>query len=215
MPTDAMLILNQWFSPGYPLGSFAYSHGLEGAIQDGRIATAAQLEDWLHDIVTQGTGRSDAVLLHAATRCTDAQAALALDAQARAFSLSAERLLETCQQGAAFVRTTAAVWQVDLPPALCFPVAVGFAARALGLPPQLTATLYLQAFVANLVSCAVRLVPLGQTQGQAVLHRLAPLCARISADTRDTDLDALSGATFAADIAAMQHETLTHRTFRT
>jgi urease accessory protein len=214
MRTNHLLTLNQWFSPGYPLGSFAYSHGLETAIQDGRITTAAQLECWLSDLLEHGTGRSDAVLLLTAYGCADIAAAQMLDVDARAYSPSAERLWESVQQGDAFCRTTMAIWDVDLP-ALTHPVAVGFAAGRLDMPAPLTATLYLHAFAANLVSCAVRLVPLGQTEGQAVLQRLAPVCEATARAAADETPDELASTTFAADIAAMRHETLEHRIFRT
>lgn len=214
MPTDPVLILSQWFSPAYPLGSFAYSHGIETAIQDERITSAQSLEVWLRDVLEHGTGHMDAIFVQAAYACEDAAAVHALDAQARAFAPGAERLMESVQQGDAFARTTQAVWRAELPP-LTFPVAVGYAARALDLPVQLTATLYLQAFISNLVSCAVRLVPLGQTEGQSVLHHLSPLCAEVSARAGEEGLDGLMSAAFASDIAAMRHETLNHRIFRT
>ena len=214
MPTDPILILSQWFSPAYPLGSFAYSHGLETAIQDRRITTATHLEEWLTDVLEHGSGCADAVLLHAAHGCGGVDDVLEVDAQARAYAASAERLIESDQQGAAFARTTRAIWGLDLPD-LMHPVAVGYAAGRLALPAELTATLYLQSFAANLVSCAVRLVPLGQTEGQAVLHRLTRLCPAISAQAALDGLDGLMGAAFASDIAAMRHETLTHRIFRT
>jgi len=214
MRIDQVTTLNQWFSPGYPLGSFAYSHGLETAIQDRRITTAAQLEEWLRDLLAHGTGRSDAILLQTAYKCTDDAAALALDVTARAFAPTAERLMESVQQGDAFCRTTSVIWAIDLPP-LTHPVAVGYAAGRLALPASLTATLYLQAFAANLVSCAVRLVPLGQTEGQVVLQRLSGFCADTAAATAQDGPDDMASTTFAADIAAMRHETLEHRIFRT
>jgi urease accessory protein len=214
MPTDPVLILSQWFSPAYPLGSFAYSHGLETAIQDRCITSAAQLEAWLGDVLEHGSGRADAVLLHAAHGCENGDEVLSVNAQARAYAASAERLMESSQQGDAFARTTRDIWGLDMPD-LMHPVAVGYAAGRLVLPAELTATLYLQAFAANLVSCAVRLVPLGQTEGQAVLQRLTRLCPEISAQAARDGLDGLMGAAFASDIAAMRHETLTHRIFRT
>lgn len=214
MPTDPILILNQWFSPAYPLGSFAYSHGIETAMQDGRINSAQGLEIWLRDVLEQGTGRTDAIFLHAAYACDDESAVRALDAHARAFAPSAERLMESVQQGDAFVRTTTAVWGTKLP-ALTLPVAVGYAARALDLPVALTTSFYLQAFMSNLVSCAVRLVPLGQTEGQGVLQRLSPLCTQVATQAGEEGLNGLMSAAFASDIAAMRHETLNHRIFRT
>lgn len=204
--TDPTLTLAQMFSPGFPVGAFAYSHGMETAIADGRVHDAASLQAWLTDTLRYGAGASDAALLSAA----EAEAAEPL---ARALCASAERSLETEQQGAALARTAAALW--DTPAAAApYPIAAGRIAGALDLPRRQTAAMYLQALMANLVSAAVRAVPLGQTEGQQVLAALAPMIETVAAEA-DGDLDAISSTCFAGDIAAMRHETLQPRIFRT
>ncbi len=214
MTTEAhILTLTQWFSPAYPIGAFAYSHGLETAIKSGQIATSGDLYAWLADVIEHGTGRNDCILLRAAYNCEEEAALDAVDAVACAFAGSAERLKETTLQGAAFTRTTDAIWDGETPDC-ANPVAVGYAAQRLKLPVDLTASMYLQAFASNLVSAAVRLVPLGQTEGQATLSALTPLCLRIAQDTEAAAIDDLSGTAFLSDIAAMKHETMTHRIFR-
>lgn len=207
------LTLAQWFTPSYPLGAFAYSHGLETAIADGRINSAASLQEWLRDVLVHGSGRNDCVLLRAGFASDGPKALADVDAHARAYAASAERLAETHVQGEAFARTTQAVWGNVIPPA-CHPVAIGYAAAQMGLPLTLTAQMYLQSFASNLVVAAVRLVPLGQTEGQAVLAALTPLCRDIVQDTGNATLDDLAGSAFLSDIAAMRHETLEHRIFR-
>jgi len=210
MTISGTLLLAQWLSPAYPLGSFAYSHGLETAIVEGWVADAASLQDWLAQIIATGTGRSDAILLHAAFRSDDIST---LDATGRAFAASAERLRESLHQGAAFTRTTAAIWGDDLPD-LLFPVALGSAAARHDIPATLAAAMYLHAFTSNIIMACVRLVPLGQTEGQKVLNALAPLCEKIARDTAGATLDDLSSNTFMSDIAAMRHETLQPRLFQ-
>lgn len=207
MPIDLTLV--QWFSPSYPVGAFSYSHGLEWAIEAGDVRDAAGFQHWLSDILTHGAGRNDAILLAAAYRSDDPQN---VDALACALAPSKERLLETQLQGQAFARTTSAIWPVTLPD-LTYPVAIGVAAKALNLPVQQTLALYLQAFAGNLTLAAMRLVPLGQTEGQTVLAALAPLCACIAA--QPLPLDDLGSCTFMADIASMKHETQYTRIFRT
>lgn len=213
MTTDARLTLMQWFSPSFPVGAFAYSHGLEYAIDQGQIATPETLSLWLEDIVAQGSGRNDVILLRAAY-AADADGLAALDATARAFAASRERLTETLDQGIAFARTVDQVWATDVGP-LCYPVAVGRAARLHMLPLDETAEFYLHAFVSNLVLAAVRLVPLGQTEGQAVLAALAPLIRDTAHAALEQSLDDLASNCFALDIAAMQHETQYSKVFRT
>ncbi|MEO0938036.1 MAG: urease accessory UreF family protein [Pseudomonadota bacterium] len=203
---DPTLTLAQMFSPGFPVGAFAYSHGLETAIADGRVRDAATLQAWLTDVLLYGAGASDAALLLAAG-ANDAEPL------ARALCPCAERALETEQQGASLARTAAALW--DTPgDAAPYPIAAGRIADALNLPRTQTAAMYLQALMANLVSAAVRAVPLGQTEGQKVLAALVPLIEKVAAEATG-DLDAISSTCFAGDIAAMRHETLEPRIFRT
>lgn len=213
MSTDALLTLTQWLSPGFPVGAFAYSHGLETAIDTGEIQRVDDLEIWLRDLIGHGGGRSD-ILFLAASYSKDINVVHEADAAARAFAASAERLLETDQQGAAFCRTVQAVWGTKLE-ALTYPVAVGHAACMNGIPLELTARMYLHAFAANLISAAVRLVPLGQTEGQALLAELSLLVQTTADAAIDAPLSELSSQCFAADIAAMQHETQYSKVFRT
>jgi urease accessory protein len=207
----ALLTLAQWLSPAYPVGAFAYSHGLEQAITAHKVTDPTSLQDWVADVLRFGGGRNDALLLAAAYRAEDPRA---IDATARALAASQERLLETQAQGAAFSKTTRDTWGLDLPD-LCYPVAVGRAAALAQLPLTDTSALFLQAFASTLVSVGQRLIPIGQTDAQQAIRDLAPLCLEIADETQDGDLDALSSTTFLADVAAMRHETQSTRIFRT
>ncbi len=211
MSTDPALILAQWMSPAFPVGAFAFSHGLEAAIEDGRLNSAAEVEDWLRALLEEGSGMTDAVFLAHAYRGADLPdlADLCLG-----FCAAAGRVLETQEQGASFTRTLREMQGLDLPD-LPYPLAVGRAAALQGVPLALTLRFYLSGFTANLISAAVRRVPLGQTEGQAMLARLHEVIEAIAARAPDIALDDLSATCFAADIAAMQHETLYSKTFRT
>ncbi|MEO1537108.1 MAG: urease accessory UreF family protein [Pseudomonadota bacterium] len=205
-----LLILSQWLSPAFPVGAFAFSHGVETAVREGLIGDAAALEAWLVDLLSHGSGRSDVVLLASAYRAEDI---IAVQEMALAFQSSAERMEETVQLGAAFCRTVRDVWALDLPD-LAYPVAVGRAAALRSIALEDTAALYAQAFAANLVSAAIRLVPLGQTEGQAVLAGLQDRCHTLGADAPGLTLDDLASAAFLSDIQAMRHETLSPRIFQ-
>ena len=220
MDTDALsatatdiLTLNQWFSPAYPVGSFAYSHGLEWAIDAGDVTTAAQTAAWIEQVLQHGAGWNDSLFLAAAYRA-DADELDEIDAIARAFAASSERLKETRLQGEAFCDVTAKVWATDLA-RWTYPVVVGRAARLENLPLDLTTQFYLMAFVSNLSAVAMRLVPLGQTDGQSLIRNLTPLCKEIAEAAHSGSLDDLTSTSFASDIAAMKHETQYSRIFRT
>ncbi|KAA8607017.1 urease accessory protein UreF [Salipiger aestuarii] len=210
MTTDPSLTLHQIFSPAFPVGSFAWSHGLETAVQQGQVSDADGLENWLAAVLRHGAGWSDAVLLACAARGEDAAALTELG---RALSPSAERRAETMQQGRAFAATVSDVWGVAIP-AAPYPVAVGLTVRALALPPGVALRLYLQAFAANLTGAGLRLIPLGQTDGQRITLALSPLCAELAAAAQDAGTDDIGGFAPLLDIASQRHDMLYSRLFR-
>ena len=202
-----------WASPAFPVGAFAHSHGLEWAVEAGEVHDAATLLAWVEDALRHGAGRNDAILLAHAHRGEE------VNDLAVATAASRERQLESLSQGEAFLRAIrawpdAAAATAPLPlERTAYPVAFGTAARALPLVPVLVA--YLQAFAQMLVSAAVRLVPLGQSDGLRVLAALEPTVAAVAAEAATATLDELGGACFRFDLAAMHHETQYTRLFRT
>lgn len=206
MRTD-LLTLTQWLSPAFPLGSFAYSHGLEQVIADGVVTDAAALQIWLEETLRFGAGRTDAILLCQAMKGAD------VAATARALASSRERWEETLAQGTAFCETLRKMGRQA--PTAALPVAVGESARELELEPADVAQLYLHAFASNLVSVAVRFVPLGQSEGQQVLSALHPVMIEVADEAASAELADVGSGVLAGDIAALRHETLDVRVFRT
>lgn len=215
----ALLRLLSWLSPAFPTGAFACSHGLEWAVACGAVTNEAALLDWLTDLLAQGSGRADAILLHLAHRaCADPARLTELAELARALATTAERRTETESQGSAFCAALAA-WGPELaaglPSACAQPVAVGAATGRAGIAAHPACLAFLHGWSANLVSAGVRLIPLGQRAGLRVQAALEPLLAAIATDTAHCSQDDLAGNCFAAEIAAMHHETQHTRLFRT
>jgi urease accessory protein len=221
----ALYRLMAWLSPAYPVGAFSYSSGIEWAVEAGDIRDAASLVGWLAAMIREGSAFCDAVFLahaHRAASAGDDAALIAAAELAAAFAPSRERFLETTAQGRAFFETTRAAWPcaaLDRLAAawegpLAYPVAVAVASAGHGiaLAPALAA--YLQATAANLVSAAVRLVPLGQTDGQRVLASIEPLIAACVERALACPPEEVGGAAFRADLASMRHETQYTRLFR-
>jgi urease accessory protein len=207
-----LLLLLTWMSPAFPTGAFAYSHGLEWAIDTGTVKTAEDLTSWIGDLVTRGSGWNDAVIF---ARCWEEDAGQ-LNALALALATSRERHLETTQLGRAF-RIAAGVFAPAVLDAdeIAYPVAAGTACAAMGIDRDAALLAYLQGFAASLTSVAVRLVPIGQTAGLEVLRDLAPIIARTAERAGTARLEQLGAITIAADIAAMNHEIQRSRVFRT
>ncbi len=214
----ALLHLLTWLSPAFPTGAYAYSHGLEWAVESRDVRDEPTTAAWLATVLRYGAGRSDAILLRHAHRARDAAALSDIAVLAAAMQPGAERRTETLAQGTAFA-LAAKVWGAPLllalPGPVAYPVAVGALAAAHGVAEDDAAAGLLHAFAANLVSAAVRLVPLGQTAGLRILAGLATTIADLVCETAAASLDDIGGACFRSDIAAMRHETQYTRLFRT
>nr|WP_321455496.1 urease accessory UreF family protein [uncultured Cohaesibacter sp.] len=219
----ALVRLLTWLSPAFPLGSFSYSHGLETAISEGICHDRESVGDWLGHLLTMGSARSDAILLAHGWRigAGDRAAWIALNELALALCASRERHMETSQQGMAFFRASAA-WPGPLqeqieaaaPEAIALPVILGATAREndIGLDSILIASLH--TFSSNLISVAMRLVPLGQSDGLRLQAQLEATIIATATEAATASLDNLGTSCFHSDIAAMRHETLHTRIFR-
>lgn len=220
-----LLPLFVWLSPAYPVGAFAYSHALEWAVETQDIADLPTLTGWVDDLLQHGGPFADAVLLaHAYRAARDGEDTALVEVLelAAAFAPSRERQMETLNQGDAFIAASRVAWPA---PALerlsqvwdgrvAYPVAVGIAAAAHGLALGATLSAYLNAVVANLISAAVRLVPLGQTDGNRALAAATLTVRTVALRVLDVPLDQLGGAALKSDIASMRHETQYTRLFR-
>ena len=217
--------LMTWMSPAYPVGAFSYSGGLEWAVEAGDVRSADTLRGWLTTIIRDGSVFCDAAIFchaHRAAACGDDQALAATAELAAAFIGSKERFLETTAQGQAFLQITQSAWTTpaldrlvaawDGPLAYPVPVAAACAGHGIALIPALHA--FLHGVISNLVSAGVRLIPLGQTDGQRVLAALEAPIVQTAERALATTIEDIGSATLRADIAGMRHETQYTRLFR-
>jgi len=225
LDSAALLRLMTWLSPSYPVGAFAFSSGLEWAIEAGDIRDAMSLRGWLAALLAHGSGRNDAILFAQcwyAARDGDEKRLREIAELAAAFASSRERHLETSAQGRAFIEVTRAAWpctaldrlQAVWEGDIAYPVAVAAACAGhdIALSPALQA--FVHAITVNWISAGVRLIPLGQTDSQKVLAALEPDIAACASRGAQATLDDLGSATFRADLGAMAHETQYTRLFR-
>jgi urease accessory protein len=221
----ALYRLLAWLSPAFPVGAFSYSSGLEWAVEAGDVNDAETLKAWLGVMLADGGGFCDAVLFthaHRAAAGSDDKALHAVAELAAAFAPSKERHLETTAQGNAFVEATRAAWGCEAIERLkktwdgpvAYPVAVAVAAAGHGIALEPALAAYLQALAANWVSAGVRLIPLGQSDGQRVLAALEPAVAATAQRALVAKLDNIGSSAFRADLASARHETQYTRLFR-
>jgi len=215
----SLLRLMTWLSPAFPVGAFSYSHGIEHAIDQGLVHDRQSLEDWLTDLLGQGSGWNDAVLFAQSHRlaANGGNAFAELSELAEALAGSRERHMETMLQGEAFL-SAARAWPHPalerLPRRIATPVAVGAVSAVHGIDLKAALCAYLHGFLSNLIQGAVRLVPLGQSDGVALLARLEREIQRCSQKASRSSLDDLGTCAMISDIMAMRHETQYSRVFR-
>ena len=224
--TDPLYRLLAWLSPAYPIGAFSYSHGIETAVEEDFIKGRATLVAWLETVLTAGTGRVDSALFAAAWRAAQAHDWANFDRIAEcaaAWRGTSEMALESRQQGGSFLSITRHAWphpalaaaHERLGGELALPVAVALAAAAHGIALEAALGGYLHAFAANLISAAVRTVPLGQSDGQLALAALEGAVRRaVEAALAVSDLNDVGTATPLLDWCSLRHETQYTRLFR-
>jgi len=222
---SALYRLMAWLSPSFPVGAFSYSSGIEWAVEANDIKDADTLKAWLGVMLAEGGGYCDAVLFvhaHRAVADADDKTLRAVAELAAAFAPSKERHLETTAQGNAFVEATRSAWGCaaierlktiwDGP--VAYPVAVATASAGHGIVLEPALAAYLQAVAANWVSAGVRLIPLGQSDGQRVLAALETSVAATAQRALAAKLDDIGSSAFRADLASARHETQYTRLFR-
>jgi urease accessory protein len=225
---SALLKQQSWLSPAFPTGSYSYSHGIEWAVEAGHTHDRESLVDWLEADLRYGSGRNEAIFFIEAWRCAtedDCDNLLELAELAAAFRGTSEFALESSQQATACLATLRRVWpdcvveslsellsERSVPPALA--VVLGARAARQRVPYGLALPAFLQSYVANLVTAGVRLIPLGQTDGQLAIAELEQAVLAASAQAEQATTRDLGSAAFMVDLASASHETQYTRLFR-
>ena len=220
----ALLPLMLWLSPAFPVGSFAYSQGLEWAVESGDIHDARSLGGWLVDLLTFGAPRADAILFADCFRAAVAEDWPELvGEQTRSPSrspippnvawrprLRAPPLSSPLAPHGIANLCVSFPWRSASP----IPSAVASAAAGHGLPLEASLQAFILAQIAAAVSAVVRLGPIGQTDGQKIQATLIPRIRALAREASGSSLTDLGSCAFRSDIAAMRHETQYSRLFR-
>ncbi|MEE2760933.1 MAG: urease accessory UreF family protein [Pseudomonadota bacterium] len=217
--------LMTWLSPGFPVGAYAYSHGIEYAVEDGRVTDEQSLRSWIEGILLFGAGAVDGPLFAAAWGAENDDALLEIAGLAQCYRTTSEMALESAAQGKAFLATVQETWPSaafahhssilctdDRP--VAYAVAVAVAAADAGIPLRPALIAFFHAFAANLTSAGVRLIPLGQVGGQRIIENLRRPVADAVEAAMHTPLEDIGSAGTLIDWTSMAHETQYTRLFR-
>lgn len=223
----ALMRLFQLSSPSLPTGGFAYSQGLEWAIEAGWIKTAKDLEHWLTDLLHHAMTRTDIPLLvrfyHAAatkeintfrhwadmTLALRETRELRMEEKNRGRALA--RILKQLEPDF-FTHATPGIWFDTI--SGCHLAGVALASALWKIPLMSAASGYLWSWLENLVLAGVKIIPLGQSAGQQMLLRLSSLIPEAAASGFKVKDDGIGASLFSFAIAGCRHETQHTRLFR-
>ena len=219
------LALLQLVSPALPVGAFGYSEGLEVLVQASVLRNAADVEQWLRAELQRGSVRIDAASLrlfvhdfaHWSSTSDSAayQSLVELDHWLLSMRDASELRAQQCQSGMALIALMAEMgYPLPQSLSLSWPAAWAWAATSLEVSQQDMVEGYLYGWVANQLSAAVRLVPLGPTSAQVLQLRLSSLIKRQAEQLFHQDPRQLWSAGLGASMAQLAHAELYSRLFR-
>ena len=206
---DYHQVLFSWFSPNFPIGSFNFSHGLEAAVEMKFIHDSFTLENWISNLITDGSGKTDVILLSNAYRGKN------INELALALCPSKERWIESIKLGKSFSKNIRDNWSYNIEDDLAFPVALGKAGSFFSIPLDHLLIIFLQSFVSNLITFGMKHIPLGQSAGQKILINLIPVIQAQSMKYKNYDIKDIGSSAFISDLASMYHENLKNRIYQT
>ncbi|MDA9564794.1 urease accessory protein UreF [Alphaproteobacteria bacterium] len=206
---DYHQVLFSWFSPNFPIGSFNFSHGLEAAVEMKFIHDSFTLENWISNLITDGSGKTDVILLSNAYRGKN------INELALALCPSKERWIESIKLGKSFSKNIRDNWSYNIEDDLAFPVALGKAGSFFSIPLDQLLIIFLQSFASNLITFGMKHIPLGQSAGQKILINLIPVIQEQSMKYKNYDIKDIGSSAFISDLASMYHENLKNRIYQT
>ena len=200
-------LLQSWFSPSFPIGSYGYSHGLESLIEEKIIQNKSDVIDYLIGIIFNGSCKNDVIFIKYTYEGLD------LNDYIMALCASKERKIETLALGNAFAKILKDSWQFEISDNVAYPIAVAKAGINFNISLQNLSLFYIQSFISNLINICVKHIPLGQKIGQDCLLKSTSIAENFFKKSKKLNLKDIGGITFNLDLHSIHHEKLTSRIY--
>ena len=214
-----ILKLLTWNNQSFPIGSYCFSSGLEFAVEYKIIKTGKELQYWLKDLLRYGSLHSDALILLEACKLANKKEDKKInDLNNFAISLnqSYEKYIENYEQGKSFMKITEDAWNHSfISKKLVFPIAYALASVQENINIEDTLICYLHSSLCNLLAAGIKLVPLGQTEGQKIQIELNKYIEIEYKNLLKKSINDIGNCGWVNDIISMKHENQYTRIFRT
>lgn len=217
-----VLSLLQLVSPALPVGAYSYSEGLETLVEWGTIRNRHSFQHWLEQELSYGAIRTEAAVMlraYQATVLNDKAALIYWNNWLSAARETSELRASSWQMGQSLMGLLLALKPVEAQ-SFClegecnYAVCLGIFAALEQINPQSLILGYLHSWATNLITAGVKLIPLGQTAGQILLHELRASISDAAIEIISLKDDDLNSCSWGLSLASMAHETQYTRLFR-
>ena len=222
---ENMYYLLTWFSPSFPIGSYAYSHGLEYAIESKIVKNTSDLSDWISDFLHYGTCYNDGIIIsnaYDAVTKNNLKKLEEISLIAKAFKPTKEISLESYQQGVSFAHAVSKSLNCKkfdklitiINENISYVIAVACAGAVCNINKLDLVNAYFHAFISNLISAALRLMSIGQTESQILIIKFKKEVELLTNKILLNSLDDLGSSVLIGDWCSAKHEKQYSRLFR-
>ena len=206
---DPHQILQIWFSSSFPIGSYAYSHGLEALIDDKKIKNEDDVKEFLDALLFYGTLRNDYIFMKSIYKGDEINQLILVSAASK------ERQIEMIDMGNSFRKIMKDSWELSLPENTSFIYCLAKAGLYFDIKFDDLIKLYLQSFISNLINVCVKHIPMSQKDGQSLNVIFINQIQEFLTHSDKLTLNDIGSSFFIGDIFAIKHEYLDSRIYLT
>ena len=206
---DPHQILQVWFSSSFPIGSYAYSHGLEALIDDKKIKNRDDVKEFLDALLFYGTLRNDYIFMKSIYNGEEINELILASASSK------ERQIEMIDMGNSFRKIMKDSWELSLPENTSFIYCLAKAGLHFDIKFDDLIKFYLQSFISNLINVCVKHIPMSQKDGQSLNVIFINQIQEFLNQSDKLTLKDIGSTFFIGDIYAIKHENLDSRIYLT
>ena len=206
---DPHQILQAWFSSSFPIGSYAYSHGLEALIDDKKINNNDDVKEYLKALLFYGTLKNDYIFIKTIYIGKEISELILASASSK------ERRIEMIDMGNSFRKIMKDSWELSLPENTPFIYCLAKAGLYFNIHFDNLIKFYLQSFISNLINVCVKHIPMSQKDGQTLNVNFIDQIQNFLTQSDQLTIKDIGSTFFIGDIFAMKHENLYSRIYLT